>query len=255
MPRTAQLSCRDRGLSQIAGSTRAGCDDVIQAACGCTLTPMPMIRHVRAHQRLLLSLLLGALCAAALSARLGVVPALLVGWNVAVWLYLALIGLMMLGADHAHLRRMAAAQAEGAATVLAVVAIAAVASLVGIVVELAAAKLPGAHHAWSHVLFALSTVVGSWLLLPVLFTLTYASVYFAGRPPSGLNFPESGDGFTPHYSDFLYFAFTIAVASQTADVSVNHARMRRLVLAQSLLSFVFNTAILALSINIAASMF
>ena len=62
-------------------------------------------------------------------------------------------------------------------------------------------------------------------------------------------------GFQPHYDDFLYFAVTIAVASQTADVSVTTASLRRLVMRQSLLSFAFNTAILALMINIAAGLF
>ncbi|MEO7008621.1 MAG: DUF1345 domain-containing protein, partial [Caldimonas sp.] len=57
------------------------------------------------------------------------------------------------------------------------------------------------------------------------------------------------------YADFLYFSFTIAVAAQTADVSVSTRRMRRLTLTQSILAFVFNTTILAFSINIAASLF
>ena len=61
--------------------------------------------------------------------------------------------------------------------------------------------------------------------------------------------------FEPDYSDFLYFSFTIAVASQTSDVTVTTRAMRRLVLLQAVLSFIFNTTILAFSINIAASLF
>ena len=61
--------------------------------------------------------------------------------------------------------------------------------------------------------------------------------------------------FAPHYSDFLYFAFTIAVASQTADIAVASPAMRRLVLLHAIVSFAFNTAILAFAINVAASMF
>ncbi|MDI1246180.1 MAG: DUF1345 domain-containing protein [Rhodoferax sp.] len=184
-----------------------------------------------------------------------VIPRILIGWNVTVWLYLALIGWMMLQADHARLRRIAVAQAEGAAAVLAIVILGALVSLAGIVVELSAAKVPGAPHAISHILFALATVAGSWLLVPTMFALTYASLYF--RPPqnNGLKFPDTDANFRPDFGDFLYFSFTIAVASQTADVSVSTQAMRRLVLMQSILSFGFNTAILAFTINIAASVF
>ncbi len=125
----------------------------------------------------------------------------------------------------------------------------------GIVVELSAAKVPGAPHALSHIVFALATVAGSWLLVPTMFALTYASLYFRTAHGSGLQFPDVDVNFKPDYLDFLYFSFTIAVASQTADVSVSTQSMRRLVLVQSILSFGFNTAILAFTINIAASMF
>jgi uncharacterized membrane protein len=120
---------------------------------------------------------------------------------------------------------------------------------------LATAKVPGAPHELSHVLFALATVAGSWLLLPTLFTLTYASVFYRTAQGSGLKFPDDSGALRPDYADFLYFAFTIAVAAQTSDISVSTRDMRRLVLLQSVLAFVFNTAILAFTINIAASLF
>jgi uncharacterized membrane protein len=179
----------------------------------------------------------------------------LLGWNVGVWLFLVMIGVMMLRADHDRLRRSAIAQAEGAAAVLTLVILAAVVSIVAIVIELSAAKGSGAHHALPHVLFALATVTGSWLLLPTLFSLNYASLYYRTTRGGGLKFPEPDETFKPDYADFLYFSFTIAVACQTADVTITNRPMRRLVLLQSLLSFVFNTTILAFTINIAASLF
>ena len=184
-----------------------------------------------------------------------IVSRALIGWNVAVWLFLVLIGMMMLRADHEHLRRNAIAQAEGAATVLALVIAAAVVSIVAIVFELAAAKQTGVHHALPHVLFALATVAGAWLLLPTLFAMNYASLYYRSESGSGLKFPEPDKSFKPDYADFMYFSFTIAVASQTADVTISTRPMRRLVLLQALLSFAFNTTILAFTINIAASLF
>lgn len=211
--------------------------------------------HVRARPRLLISILVGFVVAVLLPATVSAVTRSLIGWNVAVWLYLFLVAVVMWQADHLHLRRVAVAQAEGTATVLTIVVLAALVSMAGIVVELSAAKVPGAVHALPHVAFALSTVVGGWLLLPSVFTMAYASLYFRTGHGNGLIFPNTEGDFNPNYIDFLYFAFTIAVASQTADISVSTQSMRRLVLLQSILSFAFNTAILAFSINIAASMF
>ena len=213
------------------------------------------ILHAIARPRLLIATLVGLVSFWFPLGQVTVIPRILIGWNFAAWFYLLLIGWMMLRADHSRLRRVAIAQAEGAATVLTIVILGALVSLAGIVVELSAAKVPGAPHALSHIVFALATVTGSWLLVPTMFALTYASLYFRTAHGSGLQFPDVDINFKPDYFDFLYFSFTIAVASQTADVSVSTQSMRRLVLVQSILSFGFNTAILAFTINIAASMF
>lgn len=213
-----------------------------------------LISPIRARPRLVIAVLAGVAVALVMPAAMGLVTRGLFGWNVGVWLYLAMVVAMMLRADHMHLRRVAAARAEGAPVVMLVVVLAAMVSLAGIVAELSAAKVTGTAHAWPHLLFALVTVVGSWLLIPVDFTLTYASLYYAADTP-GLLFPDRDPAFAPHYSDFLYFAFTIAVASQTADIAVASPVMRRLVLLHAIVSFAFNTAILAFAINVAASMF
>ena len=106
-----------------------------------------------------------------------------------------------------------------------------------------------------HFIFAATTVIGSWLMLPTLFGLTYASEYYKREPDCGLAFPDSEAGFEPDHTDFLYFSFTIAVTAQTSDVGVTTRAMRKLVLFQSILSFVFNTTILAFTVNAAASFF
>ena len=179
----------------------------------------------------------------------------LLGWNVLVWLYLAWVLVTLLRADPGHMKRVALAQAESAPIVLAIVVAAAVMSLVAVVVELVAAKAAGPHHVLGPLAFAFVTVIVSWLLLPTLFALNYASVYYQREPDGGLDFPGAGPGFEPDHTDFLYFSFTIAVTAQTSDVGVTTRSMRRLVLFQSVLSFVFNTTILAFSINAAASFF
>lgn len=210
--------------------------------------------HVRLRPRMSTAVLLGLL-ASLLAPAGSLVTQALVGWNAGVWTYLALMAWMMASADHGHLRRIALAYDQSAAVVLGLVVAATLASVVAIVVELAwlrhgAAGTPP----WGHVLLAAATLIGAWLLLPMVFTLSYASHYYRPHVPDGLKFPDEDPQFQPNYADFLYFAFTLAVAAQTSDVVVTSRAMRKLVLLQSVLSFAFNAAILALAINIAAGL-
>ncbi|MEP7058922.1 MAG: DUF1345 domain-containing protein [Caldimonas sp.] len=208
-----------------------------------------------AHRRLIACVIAGAIVGAFWPSDGAALSRVLVGWNAFVWLYLATVAVTLVRADSGHIKRLALAQAESAATVLAIVVIAAIGSLVIVVVELLAAKAAGPHHMFAHLVFAFVSVLGSWLLLPMLFGLGYASEYYGPEPDRGLSFPGAVEGFEPDHTDFLYFSFTIAVTAQTSDVGVTTRAMRRLVLFQSLLSFLFNTTILAFSINAAASFF
>jgi uncharacterized membrane protein len=211
--------------------------------------------RVLAHHRLILCAVAGALAAVAWPDVQTTLSRVLIGWNVLAWLYLGWIGVVLSRADSGHIKRVALAQADSAASVLLVVVIAAVTSLVAVVFELIAAKAAGPHHVAGHLAFAFVTVLGSWLLLPTLFALTYAAAYYGPEPDRGLGFPGATENSEPDHTDFLYFSFTIAVTAQTSDVAVTTREMRRLVVFQSVLSFVFNTTILAFAINAAASFF
>jgi uncharacterized membrane protein len=178
---------------------------------------------------------------------------ILVGWNIAVYFYLALIWTMMVRADDSDVRAVAERQDENAYVVLTVVSLAAVLSLAAIVLELANLKADAGNHSL-HVALTAATVIGSWFLIPTIFGLHYAHFFYlgnAGHPPP-LLFPEKN--LKPDYWDFMYFSFTIAAASQTADIVPNSRWMRKVMLAQAVLSFFFNASILALSINISASL-
>jgi uncharacterized membrane protein len=211
--------------------------------------------HLFIHRRLVGCAILGVLVGLLWPGVDSVIARALLGWNVLVWVYLAWVAVSLLREQPGHVKRQALAQAESAATALAIVVSAAVMALVAVVFELIAAKGDGPQHMVGHLVFAFVTVIGSWLLLPILFGLTYASAYYGPEPDGGLAFPDPPKGFEPEHIDFLYFSFTVAVTAQTSDVGVTTSAMRRLVLFQSILSFVFNTTILACSINAAASFF
>lgn len=176
----------------------------------------------------------------------------LFGWDCGVWLYLILIWIRMAQASPKDVQRVAEREDEGATAVLVVVTGAAVASLAAIVVELSAAKGIGARAASVNYVLTAVTMLGAWLLIPTMFTLQYARYYHRSKDKASLTFPDND---TEHdYWDFLYFSFTIAVASQTSDVTVCSREARRTALAQSILSFFFNAAVLGLSVNIAAGL-
>ncbi len=204
----------------------------------------------RLHPRLLIALLIGVVVGAAARGQ-GPGMRILIGWNAMTWLYLVLIWIVMVRADTGRVQRLAEVEDEGAHLVLATICVAATASLVAIVLELAAARDVG--EKLLRYGFTALTLVGSWLLIGTVFTLHYARMFYrAGKDALPLCFPD--DEQHPHYWDFLYFSFTIAVAVQTSDVAVMTRPMRTVVLAQSVLSFFFNAAILGLSINIAAGL-
>ncbi|MES2129116.1 MAG: DUF1345 domain-containing protein [Pseudomonadota bacterium] len=177
----------------------------------------------------------------------------LIGWNAAIWPYMLAMLAVIVRADHQKVRQVAVRQYESAGMVLAGLVVAAAMSVTAIVAELGkTGALDNSAPALRYGFTAL-TVFGSWFLLGMLFSFHYAHVFYHAAPDKlPLQFPLKEDD--PNYWDFLYFSFTIAVAVQTSDVQVMTRTMRKLVLAQSILSFFFNLAVLGLCINIAAGL-
>lgn len=107
-----------------------------------------------------------------------------------------------------------------------------------------------------HIILAITSVSCSWMLIHTLFILRYAHLYYkaddrstdAGRYNNrGLDFPNERE---PDYLDFAYFSFVLGMTFQVSDVQITSKNIRRLALLHSLISFVYNTVIVALSINI-----
>jgi uncharacterized membrane protein len=109
-------------------------------------------------------------------------------------------------------------------------------------------------HFFFHLLMSLIAVVSSWMLVHTVFGLRYAHTFY-GDPDGpegplqhagGLDFPG---GRLPDYMDFAYFSFVIGMTFQVSDVQITSREFRKLVLLHGMLSFGFNTVILALTIN------
>jgi len=212
-----------------------------------------MPRLTRTHPRLSLATVIG-LAAGLLIPADSIIGKILIGWNVGVWTYLVLMFWLTVRAKAPDVKRIAEMEDENAGLVLLMVCIAALASLATITFELAGSRDLATAGKLLHYGVTALTVIGSWLLIGVIFSVHYARLYYTwnGKEPA-LRFAEGLT--TPNYWDFLYFSFTIGVAVQTSDVGVATRQLRKIVLAQSLIGFVFNTAILGFSINIAAGLF
>lgn len=212
---------------------------------------MPFLTHT--HPRLSSAALLG-IAVGILAPADSIISKILYGWNAGVWTYLVLMLWLTMRTKAPDVKRIAEIEDENAGLVLLVVSIAAIASLVTITFELAGSKDLASTPKLLHYGFTALTVIGSWLLIGVIFSVHYARLFYTwdGKDPA-LRFAEGLT--TPNYWDFLYFSFTISAAVQTSDVGVATRDLRKIVLAQSLIGFLFNTAILGFSINIAAGLF
>ena len=215
------------------------------------------VRLVRARPRLFLSAAVGLSVTVLIPQWLASheITRLIVGWNAGAWLYVILAGIMMVRSSHDKMRHRARLQDEGQLLILILVIVAAVVSLAAIAAELAVVKEMKGTLRYAHIGLAALTILSSWAFTQIMFALHYAHDYYLAHvngKPTGIDFPADQ---APDYGDFLYLAFIIGTSAQTADVSFTSKPMRRIALVHCVLAFIFNTLVLALTINIAASLF
>lgn len=177
---------------------------------------------------------------------------LMIAWDAGAVLYLAMLSTTIFGETVAQIRGRAERQDEGAVAILVIACLAATASIAAIGLQLAGIDSVPVGQRGLHLALGGFTILCSWTLLHAFFTLHYAGAYYARTATEPcLDFPGKRD---PDYVDFLYFSYTIGCTSQTSDVGVTTRQARALVLIHSILAFIFNTSILALGINVGASL-
>lgn len=171
-------------------------------------------------------------------------------WDAFALTSLGLIWCILATADAGHTRAIAGRESPGRAVAFVFVPVAVACSLSAVGLLLSTGMMPTLPVAVraTHVALAGAGVVSAWLLLHTVFTLRYAHLYYdAGPEPGGLDFPAGSA--RPDYLDFAYFAFGIGMTAQTSDVSIYGRAIRHAALLHGLLSFAFNTAVVAVSIS------
>ncbi|MBZ5759202.1 DUF1345 domain-containing protein [Rhizobium sp. VS19-DR104.2] len=213
----------------------------------------PVVMLVRKHLNVVLAVLTSLVVFALTTSRQFNASNFLASWNWGAVVYIAFTWYRMLRSNVSRIRQRSADCDFSDVLVLCLSIAAAVASIGGIGIELSGVKNASPAQALENAGTAFLTILISWVFLHTLFTTHYAHRFYAdssGKPP--IRFPD--DIKEPNYWDFLYFTFTIGVASQTADVAIATTSMRKTALLHSVLSFLFNTTILALAINVGASL-
>lgn len=172
-----------------------------------------------------------------------------------VYLFFAFQLIFSCGAD--RIKARAARRDDSRIVILTVILLAIAASFAAIAGLISQAKLPTTGGTEKLLLAGLAviTIMISWFVTQVAFALHYAHDYY--KPDAG---SDGGDGLIfpgcefPDYWDFLYFATSIGATSQTSDTAIRSRALRRLVTLHASVAFFFNTAVLALTVNIAASL-
>lgn len=215
-----------------------------------------LVRIIAGRPRLWLAALIGLASGAFLPATLAPLTHAILAWDIGCAVFLALLAQMFASERKTRMAHDAERQQEGEWTIFAFSVGAVTASFAAILGEFATAKdMPPAQRDL-HIGLVAATLFLSWLMTHTLFALRYAHEYYthsdrSPTPDGGLQFPGEQP---PDYWDFFYFALVLGMTFQVSDVVITSQKLRRLATLHGLLGFVFNTVILALSVNIGASL-
>ena len=175
--------------------------------------------------------------------------ALLAGFDSAALMYLVWIASALSSAAPKSLRSRAARYDSGQRTLLLLAAL-----VFGVVLVAVAAELGhGSRRTPAELALIVGTLIVAWCFGNMIFALHYMHRHYGATAsaPKGLNFPGDGE---PGFWDFVYFAYTIGMTFQTSDVGLCTTALRRTATIHALLAFVFNVGVVALTVNLLASL-
>jgi uncharacterized membrane protein len=219
---------------------------------------MRILRSFDAHQRVLAAIAVGAVVFLSTSGLHRLALQIILTWNAFAFTIILLCWIRIIFTDVRTVLRSAKLQDAGRTAIFLFVIAAACTSLFAVAVQLGTAKGLHGRALTGHILLAAGTVVCSWFLVHTVFTMHYAHGYYRQAETAGgiekghgLDFPGKRE---PDFLDFAYFSFVIGMTFQVSDVQISSRRLRRLALVHGMLSFAFNTVILAFAINLVSGL-
>jgi uncharacterized membrane protein len=216
------------------------------------------ISKLDAHHRIISGLACASVVFFSLRGHTLVSTDAIASWDVFAFVVLALAWIVILRTPQSEMRARASGQDIGHRLISIFVVAAASVALFAVGFLLGTNKNVPQPHLTAHLVLTLSTVVFAWMLVHTVFGLHYAHVFYGDSDESGDHRHDGGLDFpgrhAPNYFDFAYFAFVVGMTCQVSDVQITSRKLRRLTLLHSVLSFAFNTIILALLINTVSSL-
>ena len=221
-------------------------------------TSLTLIKNLRPKVRLILAIGVGGLIGLCLPASVDWEIRVLGGWDAGILSFLSQIGYTMIAASPEQTTLYARLRSINSIAIFSWVVLIACISIFVVGVILTDSKDTPQPLRSIQIWLSLVAIICSWLLTHIMFALHYAHVYYKACNPlepekyvGGLQFPDED---CPDYLDFVYFAFTIGMTSQTSDVVVTARPLRRLVVLHAIVSFFFYSVILATTVNTVAGL-
>lgn len=222
---------------------------------------MQLINRLDAHHKLYISLTAGLITFFVLYGKLSIAVHMMLTWLSYCLVSILMSWVTILSSHPAEVKKEVYAQDSSRTLIFLFTLTAAFASLFAILILLQSSSQTSSQaNLDGHILLSLACVISSWWLVHTIFTMRYAHLYYRSlrkedkgevRKSAGLDFPDDDQ---PDYLDFTYFSFVLGMTFQVSDVTITSKEIRRLVLVHSLLSFAFNTVIVAFSINIVSGL-
>ena len=210
-----------------------------------------------AHYRLMISLAIAAIIFFCIRDNFAPPVLILLTW-ISFALAIIIMDWVIIATSHPREVRKIAKLQDSSRTIIFLFVIGASIASMGAIIFLLKSAKGHSNNTNGHIVLAICAVVVSWWLVHTIFTLLYAHLYYDTDTDDGkklevggLDFPGNEE---PDYLDFVYFSFVIGMTFQVSDVVITSRKIRRFALMHALLSFAFNTAILALSINVISGM-
>jgi uncharacterized membrane protein len=218
--------------------------------------PSP-VRIVAGHKRTFLGLVSGVLAYWLIAGPLGLplhgAPRMIAAWDVGGVVFLCACAILFSTTPPRAMPANADAQQEGEWTIFAITMLGVAISFAAIISGFSGTKDLSVHVRELHVALVALTLLVSWMVMQATFAMRYAHEYYqrsdGAKVDGGLQFPSEDD---PDYWDFTYFSVVLGMTFQVSDVQIASRKLRRMATVHGFLGFVFNTVIIAVTVNIAS---
>jgi uncharacterized membrane protein len=215
----------------------------------------PLFERINAFQKLLICIALGVLAFFIFQIKdIDALSHVMIGWDTFSLCMIIMSWITFYITNSKQIRAQASIQDPSRAIIFMIVLIATIASFLAVLLLLVSKK-DGNNGAEYRIPIAITGMLFSWFLIHTTFALRYAHIYYGDHETkpnthaAGLEFPDDDK---PEYLDFAYFSFVLGMTFQVSDVQITSKRLRKLAMFHGLLSFGFNTVMIALTINLVA---